>query len=99
MPMSKSLIAYTDCKAVLDRALESPKGLKIPRETDGAAIYLQQRLNYFRKLDRDFTRSIFPSEDPRHGVSVYDCLTIRRDGTTVYVQPVREDSLQIEELT
>lgn len=94
MTVSTSPSAYSDCFDLLDAALARPTGVRFsPREgSRGAAHSLITRLNYARTLSRDEARRIYPSDDPRHGVSPYDPLIVRMpreaDGKWwVYIEP------------
>jgi hypothetical protein len=78
---------------LLNDALESECGLRIPCRTRGEAITLRYRLNYFRKLNREQSKEIFPPGHKQHGESVYDVLTLRippkgaPDDSSLYIEP------------
>lgn len=81
MTSSNSRGAYADCFELFDRALDSPKGIRVAIGTGpdavGPATHLRQRLNKARVLDRDAMRRIYEHTDPKHGVSPYDTLVVR----------------------
>lgn len=85
--------AYRPYYEILDRALASEAGLRIRVSDRGAANQLRVRLHTARSLDRDLARSAYELEDPKHGISVYDELTVRvveeEGGTSVIIEPNR----------
>lgn len=76
MGTSKSVLANQDLRALLDRALESPRGVELSLPTLNAAYTLRHRIYSLRETDRGQSRDLYPPDDPKHGVSVYDILTI-----------------------
>jgi hypothetical protein len=96
--------AYEDSFDVLDKALEDPKGIRIPFDTSAEATTYRMRLNNARKVDRNHNARIYEPGDPMHGESVYDTLqfTIRigDDGTHfVYIEPRSKHIAEVESLT
>lgn len=98
MPPSNSILSYEDVRRVLDRALQSPKGLSVKLPSKGSAINFRQRCNKLRLLDRDASRATFEPEDPRHGVSPYDALIFSLEEDRVLIRRGNADQLDIEEL-
>ena len=103
MTASTSRAAYADCFDIFDRALESPRGIRILTTTEGVANNLITRLNYSRLLSRAESREVYPADDPNFGLSPYDGLVVRRprwEGNKwwVYIEP-RAVIGEIEELT
>jgi hypothetical protein len=94
--MPKNLEAYEDIRKYLDQALESENGLLIRTATSGKAIYLAQRFNTLRTLDRKASLEIYEIEDPRRGTSSWDTLDIRADGPGVRI--LRQSPLTVVEL-
>lgn len=80
MPSFKSALAYDDIRQLLDRALESPKGIRITYNTHNQAINERNRCNTFRSADRKSTSAAYT--DPGQAVSKYDSLvlTIPKEG-------------------
>jgi len=73
-PRSDSLVGLSDCKQVMDAAIEHP-GLVYELDTVGAAINFRQRCYRFRNLMRELEAERLGSEV---GVSTpYDILVIR----------------------
>lgn len=97
MTTSTSRAAYTDCYALLDRALDRPAGIRIAcgPEADpsalGTANQLRVRLHTARSMDRMEARKVYPPDDPAHGISVYDILVVKikqaEEQWWVYIEP------------
>lgn len=71
--------AYEDCYELFDKALESPKGVRMKFAKYGDAMNHRLRMNRARQLDRDINRKIH-SDDPEHpdyGRSRYSAFTIK----------------------
>ena len=92
MTVSTSRMAYEDCFHLLDRAMDSPAGIRHSCPTSGAAHHLRGRLNYARVLSRN-EHSALALDDPRLGTSPYDALVVRLHQDTsrwwVYIEPRR----------
>lgn len=105
MGYSNSPLAFDDARQILERALESPKGIKIPCETRGAAVSLRTRVNYFRTLDRKENKKVYENGHPMWGNSVYDRLLLRipkkgaEDECVLYIEKHNIEKLRIEEIT
>lgn len=76
MPLSPSLLAYEDCQAVMDKAIEAEIGVSIEMEKPGDAVHFRQRCYKFRTLTHDIAKRTFPEDDPRRQVSPYDSLAV-----------------------
>lgn len=98
MPNSVSLMAYTDVKEVLDKAIESKKGLKVSFDTVNGAIRWTSRANSFRILDRKNNLKLYQEGHSMHGCSPYDTLWIKRTEKEVEIKPRSNDELTIMEL-
>lgn len=77
MPFNHSPLAFDDIREIFDRALASAKGVRVKTETPGAAVQLRHRMNAFRSLARRENAKIYPEDNPMHGRSVYDRLSLR----------------------
>ncbi len=91
MTVSTSRAAYEDCFHLLDRAMDSPAGIRHSCPTSGAAHHLRVRLNRARVLSRN-EHTALADDDPRLGTSPYDTLILTNprfeDGKWwVYIQP------------
>lgn len=100
-PINKE--AYEDCYNILDAALLSKNGIRYPESTWDKAVYLVNRLNYARKIDRLLSMRIHEPSNPRYGISGYDTLRIRRpkeiDGQWwIYIEQRKIDLGLLEEL-
>lgn len=98
MPLSKSLSAYPDCQAALDRALYAPNGVKISVETKGKAVHLVQRMRNFIKMTRRKSLEIYPEGAPERGVTAYDPLEIVAKENAVFIKLRTAETLKVEEL-
>lgn len=103
--INKSINAFSDVEAAFERALAAPKGIRIPCKSHGSAVGLRQRFNYYRKLDRLKNIEVYPPDDPRHGLTIYDSLELRippkgaADEHILYIEPRSVDNLTIEDIT
>lgn len=99
---SKSIMSYKDCRALLDRALESERGLKVSVGTYGEAVRLRSRIHNFRRMDARENSRVHPSDHPLHNASVYDELVIMipNKGPDVHIlkSEAQNDMRRIEDL-
>ena len=82
------LLAYSDMLQVLDRALESTKGLTIRFENHSRAMSFRFRLYSARTADRKQNRLLYEPNNPLWGQSPYDELVMtihNRDGWTLFI--------------
>lgn len=102
MPTPTSRTAYRVYYEVLDRALDSPAGIRVEVSSSGEAYQYRVKLNSARSLDRELNREGRESSDPNYGISDYDHLIVRirpADGKWwVYIEPSAVPS-NIEELS
>lgn len=105
MGFNRSPLAFDDIREAFDRAVTSPKGLRISCDTREAAFALRSRFNYFRSLDKRENRTTYPEGHRMHGRSIYDRLICRippkgsPEEHVLYIEPRRVDNLKIEEIT
>lgn len=92
-----SALSHDDLRDAFDRALASPRGIKILTESRSAMLHLKHRLYKFRNTDRKVSKDLYPPGDPRFGTSIYDALAIQQDETTLIVKR-GEGGLKIEEI-
>lgn len=98
--MIDSPLAYIDCRALWDRALEATKGIRVPVGAHGQAVQLRLRLNRYRAIDRRENAKTYEPGHPLFGRSVYDAFAVRlHDDTTVEIVPLSLQHLDIEEIT
>lgn len=76
MALSNSILAYTDCKEFLERALDAERGVRIPFRLEREAEHWRMRCNQFRSLDRKANKQIHELGTPMHGQSEYDTITM-----------------------
>lgn len=79
MPPSLSPLSSEDIRETFNRALESEKGIRVRCKSSAEATNLRSRMNKWRKTDREASRLVYPEDDPRHGVSIYDRIIICKD--------------------
>lgn len=99
MGLSKAVGSYDDCRQLLDKALASEKGIKITRESAGAAKHLRHRMNAYRAQTRRQSMTMYEPGNPAYNVSPYDGLVLRVVENVIYVEPASIEGLQIEEIT
>jgi hypothetical protein len=103
MPYAGSITSYPDIVSALDRAIESPKGIRLLFESEAARMTFTGRAHSFRHLDRRENSKMYAQSDPMYGRSAYDPLMIRKgtireaDGRTIY--PVEIVKLEGVEFT
>jgi hypothetical protein len=102
MSASTSRLSFQDCFDVMEKAIESERGVRVQFETEGAAKHFLVRLNKARVLDRDENRQTYVPGDMLFGRSVYDPLMgqIRRvDGTVwLFINKLSAEHLVIEDI-
>lgn len=100
MPYSTSITAYPDIRQALDKALDSPKGLRLTFANKNEAVTFKGRVNSFRYKDRKENKKIYPEADPMHGRSAYDPLMVKTvNETTVDVLKLEAVEFNMEEIS
>jgi hypothetical protein len=87
--------AFADLRAILDR------GLVLRVETPGKAINLVQKINYFRRNERNVSREVYPPEHPMFNRTQWDGLRVFRpttDSCEVHIDQLSVDILEVREL-
>lgn len=102
MTIPTNRMSYIDCFEVWDRALEDPKGIRVPFETREAAKHFQMRMHNARAVDRRENRSIYEKGHQMHGQSTYDPYQViireGEDGTYfLYLEP-RDKHIAIDQI-
>jgi hypothetical protein len=87
MPLAKNLSAYEDLRPHFDRALVSPRGIRITVASSGAAVSLRSRLYALRKLEREASIDVYDPGDLRRGTSPYENLAITIEDNAVLITP------------
>ena len=77
MTLPNTRLAYTTEYEHLERAKDSPRGIRLLMESRDAAHTYRSRLHYARRIDRDKNKEIFKEGDPLFGSSVYDNIVVR----------------------
>ena len=77
MTTSTSRAAYGPFYEVLDRALDSPRGIRVKCATAGDAYQYRVKLHSARILDRNLNKTVRDTDDPKWGISDYDTLIVR----------------------
>ncbi len=74
-----SSAAYADCEKLLEKALESPKGLRVDFPTIAQARYFRHRLNTYRSVLRKESKRIYNDTQLGWNSSPYEKFTFRID--------------------
>ena len=77
MPTPISRAAFADCYELLDRALESPRGIQRYFQARGDAINYRNRLHKARTYDRENNRRVYEDGDPLYNQTIYAAITVR----------------------
>ena len=87
---SSSILSYPDIRQLMDRALDSEKGVRLKFDTVKSAMMFVWRCNAFRSLDRKENKKIYKEETHSlHGRSIYDTLQVKRREEQVEIVPVK----------
>jgi hypothetical protein len=102
---------FVDAKELLERALASPRGIKIKCTTHGEAIRLAHRLNKARVVDRKNNSRIYEFGHPMYNQSDFDRLIVsvpkwvdengveqKSQAIWVKIEPRSAQSYHIEEI-
>ena len=101
---NKSPLAFDDLRSVFERAIESPRGIRIVCKTRSEAIVTRSRMNYLRKMDRKENSITYQSDHPMFMRSAWDRLVLRippkgdPDDTVIFIEKRSADNMVIEEL-
>jgi len=106
-----NIALYPAEEEIFLRALESEKGLRVRAgngvpPTKSWAFGFAHRMNRCRLADAERSKTMYPLADPRHGVSQFDCLIVRRkqiEGTDDwYIEITRREedlgTFEVEEI-
>lgn len=103
MVTSTSLLAFTDCTDLMERALTEPKGLRVSFKSIGTARHFRVRCHSARKLHREQNATTYEDPThPMHGRSEYDAVVIRirwdpdAELAWVYFTQNKIEQLQVE---
>lgn len=105
--VKRNIAMYPVEEEVLNRALESPTGIKVrykdlTKDFSKWGIATRHRLNQCREADRQRNQTIYPEADPRWGKSPFDALSISidRDQRCIVIthRMTDLDELEIEEI-
>lgn len=104
MTLPSNRMSYTDIYEKFQLALEDPRGIRIPFDTKGEAIFYQMRMHQARKVDRAENAKMFPAGHQMHNQCAYDTLQVRireaDDGTFfIYVEPKDKHVGEVEMLS
>lgn len=75
--VSSALASYDREREVLDRALGSPKGIRLDFDTRDDAVSFRMRCYGLRRVDRRNNCLLYPQSDPSWGRSAYDVLILK----------------------
>ncbi len=77
MSLPTSLLSYTDCTELLDKALEDDRGIRYKLASYDEAWQMQTRIHYCRRLHRDENKVIYDEGHQLYGRSLYDPIVVR----------------------
>ncbi len=103
MSLPHRIDAYPDCIRVFDQAIDDGK-VRVEFETKTEASIFQLRMCKARSLQRDETKRLYPTNDPRHNRSPYDSFVVRNPAEDdaghwwVYIEPHGSNILSIESI-
>lgn len=83
---------------ILDRALESPRGIRVKTSTYDEAISLRHRLYSHRTRDRRASRKLFEPNEPGFDASRWDGLMITLGDNELIISQDPSSDVVIEEL-
>lgn len=112
MGQTTDINAYADIRALMDRALETPKGIRVRCANPADAHRKRMNVYSVRHNDLKLSRQTWPEGHPNHNTTVYASLAVWRateDGTKVspsdmtqgeflYIVPVSALEYDVEEL-
>lgn len=94
MGLNTSPLSYEDVRELMQRALDSPKGLRVTLSSPAEAINMRARMNKFRANNRKDNKKIYTPDHPMWGNSVFDALVTRIDRENPKVILVEKASLE-----
>lgn len=98
MSQSNSLLAYSDIKEILDRALGSDRGLRVTFPDDSKAVKFQSRANHYRVLlRRENSKNYLPTHE-LYNACIYDVLELSRCGNEIEIKPIQPTWLEVTEI-
>lgn len=99
MPQAKGHNAHPTARALLERALESPRGIKVPFPTEGKAMAMRQQCYTVRTRDRARTRKIYDEDSPMFDTSQFDGLEMYIEENYLLIRPgIPVEEFGVEEL-
>lgn len=102
MTAATSLLSYSDCVKLMEKAHSYKEGIRVKFADEGAAMNFRMRIHKARALDREANAQIYDEDHKLHGRSRYDDLfcTIRQDKGQwyLYLERRNADTLEIEPL-
>lgn len=77
MSLPQSHLAYPDCIAAFDAALDNPVGVRVQMADQDACIRFRMRCNQVRVLQRQFNAKAFDKGHVMHNASAWDPIIVR----------------------
>jgi len=77
LPTPVSRQAFIDCYELLDRAIESTRGIQRLFDDHGAAMNFRVRLHKARAYDRHNNQLIYQPDDPLYAQTIYAQIVVR----------------------
>lgn len=98
MPLARGADSYADVRALLDRALESEKGIVVTFEDEKVALSKWRICYVVRSRAAKQSMKMFPADDPKYGCSPYDKLQFRHKGNKLEILKLSSLNYAIEEV-
>jgi hypothetical protein len=89
--------ALPTARGILDRALESPRGIKVNCSTPKRAFSLRMQCYTCKSRERARSTKIYPTDSPMYGCTPWDGLQFQLDGAFLIVSTIASP-LDVEEL-
>lgn len=105
MTLPDSLLAFSDCVDIFERAMDDGRGCRVRCKDWDAASYLRLRLHKARALDRRKNQLAYEPGHQLHGASPFDEYVVRikevryeGEGSRIYVYVEKTERAEIESL-
>jgi hypothetical protein len=93
MPQAKGLNAYPNARALLDRALDSERGIKLPYPDYSQAFKMRMNCYTVRSRERKYSTEIYESSHPLHGQTPWDGIEMIIEDSVGHIVQSTDDKL------
>lgn len=98
MPHASGVNSYPDARALMDKALDTEKGIEIELSSPKDAFRMRMNCYAVRKRDKKSSLHLFPQGHPKHGNTPYDELTFIAVGAKLKILKLSSLNFAIKEL-